>query len=270
MVEGFHDYLGLEVLLAHVLKVERSRLIIDSELGVTDSQIIEYSDLVRRFSQGEPVAYLVGHKEFYGLDFEVNENVLIPRPETELLVDNVIDYCSKRSSLSACKILDVGTGCGCIAISLAKRIPEAEVWAGDISHKALEVAERNAIKNEVGGKVNFVQSDLLENIYSEFDVIVANLPYIGEMKNRYISAETDKYEPHIALFGGDDGLDIYRNLFSQLVTRSWKPDLLIGEFGFAQCDDMRDVLNNYFKGHEWEINKDYANIERVFIIRFNK
>lgn len=263
---GFCDVLGLEVLLAHVLGIGKEKLIIDSGMVVSEDKIGEYVDIVERFADGEPVAYLIGKKEFYGLEFVVNKDVLIPRPETELLVDKVLEFCG--TSDGTCKILDIGTGCGCIAVSLAVNLKSSVITASDLSVKALDIARENARINGVEEKIEFVVSDLLDDLPGKFDIIAANLPYIGKKKNRFISAEAEKYEPHAALFGGNDGLDLYRKFFGQLLEKNWRPSVLIGEFGFAQFEDMSEALNESFKGYRWEIIKDYANIERVFVVKF--
>lgn len=259
-----NDVLGVELLLAHVLGVERAYLLAHPEhLLNTDTEQC-FRSLYTRLRKGEPVAHLIGTKEFFGLEFQVNRSVLIPRPETEILVEEVIKFADKESGL---RVLDVGTGSGAIAIALAKHLPNATVVATDVSHDAIEVARTNAEKH--GVDVAFHVSDLLEEVKGSFDVIVANLPYIGEEKFRFVSKETEQYEPSVALFGGVDGLELYRRLFRQLTVLDWRPRLLLGEFGFAQADSMREALNNFFEQEDWRIKKDYASIDRVFMVRFS-
>ncbi|MBU0667639.1 peptide chain release factor N(5)-glutamine methyltransferase [Patescibacteria group bacterium] len=264
---GHKDVLGVELLLAHSLNVGRERLFSHPEQEIDSMELQVFQDLFNRFCDGEPVAYLVGKKEFYGLDFLVNDSVLIPRPETELLVDKVMEFCKEESG--GVRILDIGTGSGAIAVALAKNLPRARVIACDISAEALEVAKENAQMHGVADRTSFVKSDLLANVEGDFDVVVANLPYIGEKSNNFVSKETLNYEPHVALFGGDDGLDLYRKLFVQIVGLEWRPKLLLGEFGFLQADAMRELLNKYFVQQGWSIEKDYASIERIFVVTFN-
>jgi len=225
-----------------------------------------FNALFERFCSGEPVAYLIGKKEFYGLDFFVDDSVLIPRPETELLVANVIEFCKGESG--GVRILDIGTGSGAIAIALAKSLPQARVTAVDISEDALKVAYANARVHGVYDRVDFVRSDLLSNVDGSFDVVVANLPYIGLESNNFVSRETLEFEPHIALFGGNDGLDLYRKLFDQINAMEWRPKLLLGEFGFTQADLMRKLLDKFFIQQQCLIQKDYASIERIFMVTF--
>lgn len=257
------DTLGVEVLLAHVLGLRKEDLFAHPERSVSDELLVRFRDLFERLNAGEPVAYLTGRKEFYGLEFFVDRSVLIPRPETELLVDKVREYVGEQPL----RILDVGTGCGAIAVALAKRLPHARVTGTDISADALRIAWRNAITH--GVDVEFLQTDLLERIDERFDVVVANLPYIGKKKFNFISQESEQFEPHVALFGGIDGLELYRCFFEQLREKSWKPQLLVGEFGFLQGEAMDQLLNKNFEQQDWRIEKDYASIERIFVVTFS-
>jgi len=166
--------------------------------------------------------------------------------------------------------LDVGTGSGNIAVALAKGLEGvlSQIDAVDVSESACEVAKINAEQHGVSEKIHVFQSDLLENIDKEdsYDLIVANLPYIGEEKNRFVSADAEKYEPNEALFGGYDGLELYSRLFQQIAEKGLSFNFLIGEFGFAQGDSMRELLNKYFE-QSWLIEPDLSNIDRIFIIK---
>jgi release factor glutamine methyltransferase len=293
--------LAAEVLLAHCLGVKKEDLFLNAETEVEEPKLNRFLELVNRHFEGEPVAYLTNKKEFYGLSFYVDSRVLIPRPETELLVDEVLSrVCDPESSCKSVhpgnmpqpshaanpsdpgnpgdqarqadlpiEILDIGTGSGCIAIALAKKLPKARFMATDVSEDALEVAVKNAEKHNVLGRIDFVCANLLENVSGRFDVIVANLPYIGEKKYNFVSKEARAYEPYGALFGGDNGLRIYERLFKQICERSWRPKFLFGEFGFSQGDEMRALLGKYFDGQSIEIIKDYASIERMFVVGFD-
>lgn len=261
------DSLAGEVLLAHVLGTTKEDLFAHPQRPVTRRNSAVFAQLYRRLKAGEPLAYLTGTKEFYGLEFHVNPSVLIPRPETELLVDKILDFAAGEQRL---KVLDVGTGSGAIAVSLAKNLLQARLVATDVSPKALEVARRNAEKHGVGDRVTFVEADLLAGMNGPFDVVVANLPYIGEEQFRFVSREAQEYEPHVALFGGPNGLALYKRLFAQLSAADWRPRLFLGEFGFLQGEEMRNLLNTFFEQEEWRIEKDYASIERVFVIPFQR
>jgi release factor glutamine methyltransferase len=260
--------LAIEVVLAYTLKMNKEQLFRSVLKKISEEDITAFMVLFERFKAGEPVAYLTGVKEFYGLEFIVNQNVLIPRPETEHLVDEVLEFV-KIEQVKNLRILDVGTGSGCIAVSLAKHIPDAEITAVDVSGEALEVAKLNAEKHSVSNRIKISQSDLLENVHESFDIVVANLPYIGEKKFNFVSKEALEYEPHVALFGGENGLSLYEKLFEQMDKKSWKPRLLLGEFGFLQGEEVRALLNKYFVQQSVRIVKDYASIERVFVVGFD-
>jgi release factor glutamine methyltransferase len=269
-LSGDEAFLAAEVLLAHVLGRSREEIFVYNGDKVSDKELGAFKGLFERFYKGEPVAYLINKKEFFGLDFYVDGNVLIPRPETEILVEKVIDFVKKSDNgEELVSVLDLGTGCGNIALSIAKNLNNVHVTAADVSANALEVAKKNAVNFGVQHKVDFVYSDLLENVAGEFDVVVANLPYIGERKHRYISKEAQEYEPSVALFGGENGLTLYERLFRQMVEHEWKPELFLGEFGFLQGDEVKGLLSNYFSGKEWCIEKDLASIERIFMVRFS-
>lgn len=256
------DSLGVEVLLAHVLGVSRAYLMAHPEHQMKDGDELRFGELYARLREGEPVAYLTGVKEFYDLNFFVNSSVLIPRPETELLVEKVVDFVGDKPL----KIMDVGTGSGAIAVALAKNLPKATVVGIDVSEDALIIARKNTEYH--GVSVDFQCGDLLEGVNEPFDVVVANLPYIGEEQYRFVSRETEKYEPSVALFGGSDGLQLYKRFFEQLSQSTWKPRLLLGEFGFAQGEKMTELLNTFFEHEDWRIEKDYALIERIFMVTF--
>lgn len=269
--ERVNAALDAEVLLAHSLDVDREYLVRNFSDEVDEAVADLYRGYLRRVAEGEPIAYITGSKEFHGLDFYVDDRVLIPRPETEQIVDRVLDYVREHSDgVRRFKILDVGTGSGNIAVSLAKKIDDNSlevVEAVDVSDKALEVARLNAEQHGVDHLVHFFESDLLEFVDEgeRYDVVVANLPYIGEDTNRFVSAETEKYEPNVALFGGTDGLRLYDKLFQQIKDNDVSFDLMIGEFGFAQREGVASLLNRYFP-QRWAIVQDLAGIDRIFVV----
>lgn len=286
--------LDCEVILANVLGVEKEYLIAhsDQELG-GESATAEVGstkfpeDLIdlfwaylKKIRSGEPVAYLTREKEFYGLNFYVDNRVLVPRPETEHLVETVLTYLEEKSGVSRgrelesdsvkFRILDVGTGSGNIAISLAVNFQNLEATALDISEAALEVARVNVDQHGVEDRVQFCQSDLLEVIEDgeNYNVIVANLPYIGTETNFEVEEKVKKHEPELALFAGSDGLELYKKMFQQLKDKNVGCDMIVGEFGSMQRVDMEDLLNQFFE-HGWSIENDLAGLPRMFVVRLD-
>ncbi|MDP2736815.1 MAG: peptide chain release factor N(5)-glutamine methyltransferase, partial [bacterium] len=226
-----NPHLEAEILLSKILKKPREFILAHGENKLTAEQIKNFQSLVFRRLKGEPIAYLTGHKEFYGLNFKVNKNVLIPRPETELMVEEALKLVARSSSASARQrrdgqpvtLADIGTGSGCIIIALAKQNINGKLLATDISAKALAVARQNAKNNHVDKKIKFLKGGLLEPIVKnkliinrQPLIILANLPYLTptQIKN----SPTIKYEPKLALAAGSDGLKYYRRLFKQIKT----------------------------------------------------
>lgn len=264
--------LEAEVLLAYVLGYDREYLIGHGDEDIEIGLLKLFLKYMKEFKDGKPVAYITKGKEFYGMDFFVDERVLIPRPETEMLVEDGLKYLASKN-LRKIRILDVGTGSGNIAISLlceAQKLNEnlvAEVDAVDISEDALEVAKINVQQYGVENEVHVFQSDLLENIddSAKYDVIVTNLPYIGERENNFVEENVKKYEPNGALFAGDDGLKLYEKLFSQIKEKNIDFGILIGEFGFGQTKKIKELLSKFF-AQKWRIEKDLAGIDRMFVV----
>jgi release factor glutamine methyltransferase len=253
--------LAAEVLLMHMLAISKEEIFSEPERLLSESELKRFLELFERYKKGEPLAYLTGKKDFYGLEFVVGPNVLIPRPETEMLVERVLEYAREFNG----PILDIGTGSGCIAVALAKRLGR-RIYASDISEKALKVAEENARIHSAD--VEFFQSDLLEEVERAFDIIAANLPYIGKKKFNEIDKNVAKYEPHKALYSGDDGLIYYRRLFDQISKKDWKPKVLIGEIGAGQGPLIKRELNKFFAQEDFWIEKDLASFDRMFVVRF--
>ncbi len=264
--------LDAEVLLAHALGVDREFLVTNADDEVDSAFENLFQSYLGRVRDGEPVAYISQEKEFFGNSFYVDDRVLIPRPETEHLVEKVIEYI--ESAGDRVRMLDIGTGSGNIAISVAKYFFDqgeeliSECLALEYSPAAIEVARVNVEQHGLSELIQVVESDLLEVLEEgeRYDIIVANLPYIGEEKNRFVSAAAEKYEPNLALFGGSDGLQLYQKMFEQLRDKRIEFEFLIGEFGFAQGEDLRKLLDRYFLGR-WEILSDLVGIERMFIIK---
>lgn len=251
-LESGTKLLDAEVLLAHVLEKRREYITAHPErpLNIVERKL--YKKIIQKRKQGKPVAYLTGKKEFFGLEFLVTPDCLIPRPETELLVSEAIKLAKNYESPRIC---DVGTGSGAIAIALARHLPGAKITATDISKKALEIAKKNARAH--GSDITFILCDLLPD--GPFDIVVANLPYLRE-NDPDIAAETKKYEPRGALFGGGvNGLELYGKLFAQVEGRNRKPAYMLGEFGQGQSETIKALLPRA------EIKNDLAGIPRLFI-----
>lgn len=227
-------------------------------------------------TSSRPSQYIKGWVEFYKLKFKVTEDVLIPRPETELLVDEVLNFLTRRLTdtpilSDTLTILDIGTGSGCIAISISKNLPEATIIASDISKSALKIAKQNAKFHNSLDNIDFVESDLL-NSFCCFDelegdlIIVTNLPYIPSQRIPTLDSSVKDFEPHLALDGGKDGFELYRNLFKQIEEKRGKPNLLIAEIDYTQADIALTEAKKYFPNYKVEIKKDLAHKERILII----
>ncbi len=216
------------------------------------------------FPENTPYQYIQGWVEFYKLKFKVTPDVLIPRPETELLVDYVIASAAKQSLT----ILDLGTGSGCISISIAKNAPKARLFAADISTAALNIARENAKKNHVENRIFFVNSDLLEKFATAPDIIVTNLPYIPSSRISFLDPSVRDFEPLIALDGGPDGFDLYRKLFAQMIEKNLIPKLFVGEIDESQEKIALNEAKKYFPKAKVEVKKDLAHLPRILIIKF--
>lgn len=258
--------LNCEILLSYVLGISREQLFMRNgeELEPALSKLFE--QYLQRVSAGEPVAYITKNKEFFGLDFYVDERVLVPRPETELLVERGVAFLKDHTDA---RVLDVGTGSGNIAIALGSTVYENIdlIEAIDLSEEVLSVAKINVEQHCLTEKIHVFQSDLLNSLDKGacYDFIVTNLPYIGEKNNRYVISEVELYEPSLALFGGSDGLFLYKKLFQQLFEKQIEFDLFIGEFGFGQTKELEILLNKFF-GHKWKIEQDLVGIDRMFVV----
>jgi len=239
-VESFH--LAAELLMAHALGWDRVRVLAHPGEPISDRVGAHFQDLVGRLANGEPLQYLTGLQEFYGRSFRVTPAVLIPRPETELLVEKAIQLARLRNVVP-CRIADVGTGSGCIALSIACEIPRSEVVAIDISPDALMVAQGNARRLVERGRVRFVCGDLLGPFLNEpiFDLILSNPPYVPR-KDGQVAARVRDHEPHVALFGGEDGLHYYGRLAPQAAERIRPGGWLVVEVGYSQVKSVRQIL----------------------------
>jgi release factor glutamine methyltransferase len=259
--------LDAELLLAHALGLGRAQLYARWEHGLSDEQQRVYLGLVERRVQREPLAYIVGHKEFFGLEFEVDRNVLIPRPETELLVEQAIQIAHQIAPDGDLKIADVGTGSGAIAVSLAVSLLDATVDAVDRSVKALAVAARNCRRHRVDSRVRLLRGDLLLALPEPVDIVVANLPYIGRSEFATIAPEIRLFEPAEALDGGEEGLDLIRRLLEQAVRQPRPPHVILLEIGSTQGEAVLDMAGKIFVGAEMFLFQDYAGLDRIVSVK---
>lgn len=221
----------------------------------------KFMECIEKAKNNVPVQYIIGNVNFFGNKFIVNENVLIPRFETEELVERVISFVKEKFN-DANKIIDLGCGSGVIGITLAKKIPNVEVTCLDISYKALEVAKKNAEIN--CAKIKFVQGDMLSNVYDKFDIIVSNPPYIAD--NEIIEEIVKNNEPSIALYGGKDGLLYYENILSTASEKLNDKYLIAFEIGYNQKDKIIDIAKKYFKDSKIECYKDMSSKDRIIFI----
>ncbi len=260
--------LDAEVLLAEALQCQRIELYTRFEEVPAAETLTEYRAWVKRRGAGEPVAYIVGHKEFYSLNFDVTPSVLIPRPETEHIVVAAIEAAKSLSdSPSPIRIIDVGTGSACVAIALAKHIESSVIAATDLSTDALEVAKANAAKHEVTDRVRFFTGDLLDALpagSNPVHLIVSNPPYIGRDEIDTVEETVLKYEPEMALFGGERGTEIIQRLVDQAVEMLLPGGRLIFETSPAVFDSCLDIIENSPLNLVESI-KDFAGLRRVIV-----
>lgn len=253
-----------ELLLAHCLGCERIELYTRYASVPNDEQRARFRELVRRAAAGEPIAYLVGHREFFGLDLRVTPDVLIPRPETEVLVERTIELVRKSGGRLR-SILDLGTGSGCIAVSLARHLPDVQIAASDISEAALAVARENAERLGVAGRIELRAGNLFEPWADRmpFDVIVTNPPYIAEPELPELPATVRDYEPRVALVAGDDGLAVLRRITEQLPTALRPGGHLLTELAWNQAAAARRLFEQSGQFCELHTYRDALNHERV-------
>jgi release factor glutamine methyltransferase len=259
--------LNAELLMMFVLGRERAYLFAYPEHELSTEEQAQYEDVVRERARGCPTQYITGHQEFWGLDLLVSPAVLIPRPETEHVIETVLELVNGYSfdGPGRLHLLDVGTGSGCIALALASELPHAEIQACDISEEALETARINAARLGMGGKVLFRKSDLL-SVYAgeKFDFIVSNPPYVGEADADKVQKQVREFEPRIAVFSGQEGLDVYRKLVPQAHEHLKEGGWFVTEIGFSEEAKVRELLAGWT---DVQVTADLQGIPRVVAAR---
>jgi release factor glutamine methyltransferase len=272
-----------EYLLAHALGCKRVELHVNHASGLSYHALQEFIDFVERRIKREPSQYIIGEQEFWGLPFKVTKDVLIPRPETEILVEEVVKTAGGRWEVGGRKdenhiipyptshiqhpiILDLCTGSGCIAIALVKEIPDSRVYALDVSEKALNVARENAERHSVAERITFLQGDLFEPLKGmdvAFDLIVSNPPYISKKILAELQPEVRDFEPRAALYSGEDGLDFYRRIISDSPEYLAERGNLILEMGYGQAERIKKLIEQSNSFEDIGITKDFSGIDRV-------
>ena len=262
--------LDATILLAHILGVTREYLILEEERIINDEELEKFNILLKKRINKEPIAYIIGKKEFWGLDFIVNHATLIPRPDSETLVEaaleraNILLKLKENLKVKNLTILDIGTGTACLLISLLRELPTAFGIGVDISKEALQVANKNAEIHGVKNRTQFINSDWCKNINGKFDLIISNPPYIASSDEPSLMPDVALYEPHYALFSGVDGLDSYRELSAQIGGKLNQGGFALFEVGDGQAETVSLMLSeNGFRVDE--IKKDLSGIKRCVI-----
>ncbi|MGA3281080.1 MAG: peptide chain release factor N(5)-glutamine methyltransferase [Smithella sp.] len=258
--------LDAEILLSFCLGCDRLEFLKNPEIQLDQTQLTAFKKLINRRLRWEPVAYIIGRKNFWTFSLEVNKDVLIPRPDTEVIVEEILNIAKKTVS-TRIKILDIGTGSGAIAIALACEIPHASVMATDISLTALDVARRNACSLGIQNQIDFRQGDLLEPVKGVFDIIASNPPYIGAQEYEELPEGVRAFEPREALLAGKSGLEFYEKLIYQAEGYLEKNGWLLLEIGARQEKDVRRIMETSGFYNNIEIRRDYAGLPRVIKAR---
>jgi len=262
-----NSHLDAQVLLAEAAHTDRATLVAGS-IDLTPEVAARYEAFVGRRAAHEPVAYILGRREFYSLEFEVNRDVLIPRPHTETVVDAALEFIAGRPRA---RVLEIGTGPGPIAIAIAVNAPEVGVIATDISAEALQVARRNAERNGMAERVSFVRADVFQPLdaataLGRFDLVVSNPPYIVSQAISGLEPDVCQFEPHLALRGGDDGLDFFRRIAADAKLHLVKDGLLVLEVGAGQDTPVAEILKKAGM-HPQRVINDLDGIARVVTAR---
>ena len=262
--------LSAEILLSHVLAMKRIELYTHFDKPVSKGQLDRLHGLVKRAGQNEPIAYIVGKTEFYSLELNVTPDCMIPRPETELLAERAIEFLRMRAGKQS--VCDLCTGSGCIAIAIARNYPNANIIATDISDAALNVAAKNVERHQYNERIKLLCGDLFDPLVPQldidkFDLIVCNPPYVSAAEFERLDKKIKDYEPKLALFAGEDGLDIYRRIVEK-VDAFLKPDgALMLEVGYRQGQTVRELLEQAGVFTKITIEKDFHDNDRIAIAK---
>ena len=251
-----------EFLLADILQCKRLNLYLSFDRPLSEIELQKYRELIKRRGKFEPLQYIIGKVEFYGLDLKVNPSVLIPRPETELLVENVLNQFPKEQKLI---ILDIGSGSGNIAIALAVNLPSSKIVSTDVSEEALLVAKENSERHNVSERIKFVKHNILKNDLSNFpmfDVVVSNPPYVSKESYLTLQKEIKNFEPAVAVTDNKDGFTFYREISSKVSVKLKENGKLFFEVAQGQSEEIIEIMtqNNF---RNIRVIKDYQNIDRV-------
>ena len=258
--------LDAEVLLAELLDMERIKLYVNFDYPLKDEEIAKYRAMIKKRAQHIPVAYITGHKEFMSLDFYVNEDVLLPRPETEIIVEYLIDHFEEKN-MDRINIVEVGTGSGAIMVSMGHYLENSRILGVEIDQDALEVTKKNVEKFSLSDRLKVTKGDLLKPLInrgiSNVDLLVSNPPYISGEEMHTLPPEVQK-EPHKALYGGRKGLEIYKKLIPQSLDVLKTNGMIALEIGYKQAEDVKKILfHNNFR--DIEVRQDYADKDRFII-----
>jgi release factor glutamine methyltransferase len=262
-----NDLLDAQTLLAEALGEDRTYLIVNFNQQLTEDVLSKFQAMIRRRAAGEPLQYITGHQAFFGLDFEVTPDVLIPRPETELIVEETIRLV-QQNGIARPAIIDVGAGSGCIAVTLARELSDARVIASDISLAALRVARRNAARYSLENQIGFVASDLLNAFAEESfaDFILSNPPYVSKEEMPTLQREVRDWEPRLALTDSNDGLSLYRRLLKDAPSRLKPGGHLICEMGYTQSEKITAMVDRE-RWAEARLLDDLQGIPRTIVLR---
>ena len=261
-------HLDAEVLLGHALGLKREQLVLAGDLRLLPEQVRRYNEFLLRRLRREPIAYILGRQEFWSLDFEVTPDVLLPRPETERLVEIALDLARKLTQDKAVRILDIGTGSGAIAVSLAKELPASMIWATDVSGAALKIAGGNTRRSGVADRIHFLHGDLfapVDEAAGRFDLIVSNPPYIRSAEIDTLQPEVSRWEPRGALDGGVDGLDFYRRIASQAFPYLAPHGAVALEIGADMGKEVANIFAEVANYANVTVYRDYADRDRVIV-----
>ena len=250
------------LLVQHILKIDRNKLIIEREKEVEECKKEEYKNYIKEIVEGKPIQYITNNQEFMKLNFYVDKNVLIPQPDTETLVEKVLNMVDKNEKI---KILDMCTGSGAIGVSLAYYLNKSQITLADISNEAIKVAKVNAKKNKVQERTRFIKTDMFENIKEKFDIIVSNPPYIKTNIIHTLEKQVQN-EPHIALDGGEDGLEFYKILIEEAPKYLEKSGKLFLEIGYDQKQEVENLARQNGNYEKIETIKDLSQNDRVIIL----